>query len=106
MTDRELLKRVDDLLIKKAKWHGNPNLGDKKAYVTFLIKDYADITMDIYQRLKQPEPEQREWQGLTDETEIKHCWYEACQTDLELTSQLVVYFARAIEAKLKEKNGF
>ena len=47
---------------------------------------------------------QREWQGLTDETEIKHCWYEACQTDLELTSQLVVYFARAIEAKLKEKN--
>jgi hypothetical protein len=49
---------------------------------------------------------QREWQGLTDETEIKHCWYEACQTDLELTSQLVVYFARAIEAKLKEKNGF
>ena len=49
-------------------------------------------------------PPQREWQGLTDETEIKHCWYEACQTDLELTSQLVVYFARAIEAKLKEKN--
>lgn len=51
-------------------------------------------------------PPFREWQGLTDETEIKHCWYEACQTDLELTSQLVVYFARAIEAKLKEKNGF
>ena len=43
------------------------------------------------------------WRGLTDE-EIKPCWYEACQTDLELTSQLVVYFAKAIEAKLKEKN--
>lgn len=40
---------------------------------------------------------------LTDE-EIKHYWHEACQTDLELTSQLVVYFAKAIEAKLKDKN--
>ena len=48
-------------------------------------------------------PPQRTWVGLTDE-EIKPCWYEACQTDLELTSQLVVYFAKAIEAKLKEKN--
>lgn len=47
---------------------------------------------------------QRTWVGLTDE-EIKPCWHEACQTDLELTSQLVVYFARAIEAKLKEKNN-
>jgi hypothetical protein len=45
----------------------------------------------------------RTWVGLTDE-DIKPCWYEACQTDLELTSQLVVYFAKAIEAKLKEKN--
>jgi hypothetical protein len=49
-------------------------------------------------------PPQRTWVGLTDE-EIKPCWYEACQTDLELTSQLVVYFAKAIEAKLKERNG-
>jgi hypothetical protein len=48
-------------------------------------------------------PPQRTWVGLTDE-EIKSCWHEACQTDLELTSQLVVYFAKAIEAKLKEKN--
>jgi len=48
-------------------------------------------------------PPQRTWVGLTNE-EIKPCWYEACQTDLELTSQLVVYFAKAIEAKLKEKN--
>lgn len=46
---------------------------------------------------------ERPWVGLTDE-EIKPCWYEACQTDLELTSQLVVYFAKAIETKLKEKN--
>jgi hypothetical protein len=46
----------------------------------------------------------REWQGLT-ENEIKHLWYEACQTNLELTSQLIVHLAKNIEAKLKEKNG-
>lgn len=44
-----------------------------------------------------------EWQGLTEE-EIKHLWYEACQTNLELTSQLIVHLARNIEAKLKEMN--
>jgi len=49
-------------------------------------------------------PPQREWQGLT-ENEIKHLWYEACQTNLELTSQLIVHLARNIEAKLKEKNN-
>ncbi len=48
-------------------------------------------------------PLQREWQTLT-ENEIKHLWYEACQTNLELTSQLIVHLARNIEAKLKEKN--
>jgi uncharacterized ion transporter superfamily protein YfcC len=45
----------------------------------------------------------RPWVGLT-ENEIKHLWYEACQTNLELTSQLIVHLARNIEAKLKEKN--
>jgi hypothetical protein len=49
-------------------------------------------------------PPKREWQELT-ENEIKHLWYEACQTNLELTSQLIVHLARNIEAKLKEKNG-
>ena len=48
-------------------------------------------------------PPQREWQTLT-ENEIKHLWYEACQTNLELTSQLIVHLARNIESKLKEKN--
>ena len=47
---------------------------------------------------------EREWQGLT-KNEIKHLWYEACQTNLELTSQLIVHLARNIEAKLKEKNN-
>jgi len=47
--------------------------------------------------------EKNEWQTLT-ENEIKHLWYEACQTNLELTSQLIVHLARNIESKLKEKN--
>lgn len=75
---------------------------DYHAHVVWL--DGVDpVALD--QRYLYTAPPQREWQGLTDENEIKHCWYEACQTDLELTSQLVVYFARAIEAKLKEKNA-
>jgi len=53
---------------------------------------------DDIQEYKKP------WIGLTEE-EIKFCWYKACQTNLELTSQLVVYFARAVENKSKEKNG-
>ena len=32
------------------------------------------------------------------ENEIKHLWYKACQTNLELTSQLIVHLARNIEA--------
>ena len=50
MDDKYLLKRVFDLLMK-ARWHGNPNLGDKKAYVTFLIKDYADVVIDLGKRI-------------------------------------------------------
>ena len=32
------------------------------------------------------------------ENEIKNLWYDACQTNLELTSQLIVHLARNIEA--------
>jgi bacterioferritin-associated ferredoxin len=32
------------------------------------------------------------------ENEIKTLWYDACQTNLELTSQLIVHLARNIEA--------
>jgi len=41
------------------------------------------------------EPPQRK--PLT-ENAIKHLWYEACQTNLELTSQLIVHLVRNIEA--------
>ena len=44
--------------------------------------------------------EEREWQGLTDE-EILEEYRQSYGDDGNLTD---VYFARAIEAKLKEKN--
>ena len=69
---------------------------------TYEAVECMQVMRALRARLAQPE---REWQGLT-ENEIKHLWYEACQTNLELTSQLIVHLARNIEAKLKEKNGF
>ena len=44
---------------------------------------------------------QREWQGLTDE-EILEEYRQSYGDDGNLTD---IYFAHAIEAKLKEKNG-
>jgi hypothetical protein len=45
-------------------------------------------------------PPQREWQGLTDD-EILEEYRQSYGDDGDLTD---VYFARAIETKLKEKN--
>jgi hypothetical protein len=47
-------------------------------------------------------PPKREWVGLTDEA-IDELWREATLKPA-LTSEFVRAFARAIEAKLKEKN--
>lgn len=46
---------------------------------------------------KPQRPSRSDIKPLT-ENEIKHLWYEACQTNLELTSQLIVHLARNIEA--------
>ena len=51
---------------------------------------YGDDWVPLYTTPPQRKP-------LT-ESEIKHLWYEACQTNLELTSQLIVHLARNIEA--------
>jgi hypothetical protein len=86
------------------------------------LSDDTDAAIEILRaRLAQPEPEpvawmhdqkvgfnvplytappQREWQGLTDE-EILEEYRQSYGDDGNLTD---VYFARAIEAKLKEKN--
>jgi len=45
----------------------------------------------------------KEWQGLTDE-EVLHIKWSSAE-DSKNTGRFEYFFARAIEAKLKEKNG-
>lgn len=100
MTDKELMQEALDALTY---------VGDKDIYSGTIDALRARLaTCDRCGKVNPAElhtctPPQREWQTLT-ENEIKHLWYEACQTNLELTSQLIVHLARNIEAKLKEKN--
>ena len=74
-----------------------------RGLITDFRRDFSAYQTKTYTVPLYTAPPQREWQTLT-ENEIKHLWYEACQTNLELTSQLIVHLARNIEAKLKEKN--
>jgi hypothetical protein len=61
-----------------------------------LYKDYFDKCF------RESSPSQRTWVGLTDE-EISDLWCEVSNTDFVTADTHV--FARAIEAKLKEKNA-
>ena len=54
----------------------------------------SDDTSQIFYSKFYPAPQR----NPLSENEIKHLWYEACQTNLELTSQLIVHLARNIEA--------
>jgi hypothetical protein len=63
-----------------------------------LPAEIDDAMETLRARLAQPE---REWQGLTDE-EILEEYRQSYGDDGNLTD---VYFARAIDAKLKEKNA-
>ena len=74
----------------------------KGVVINSLLMDEQCVKSEPFALYAAP-PAQRTWVGLTDE-EIKRAWHEAFKTDVELTAQLVVYFARATEAKLKEKN--
>ncbi len=60
-------------------------------------KHYRDAANALYLA-----PPQREWVGLTDE-EIKDFYGD--DDNFSMTGRYVIAFARAIEAKLKEKNG-
>ena len=59
--------------------------------------------LDAYGMVNKAAAAEREWQELTDE-EIKDHWI-TCMWKIEGTALPIPEFARAIEAKLKEKNA-
>ena len=72
---------------------------------------YVDHLTDLIQPKFEPlytTPPQRTWVGLKDK-EIEEIWKIAMFTDYgigaELSNQPFVHYAKAIEAKLKEKNA-
>lgn len=67
------------------------------------MDDFDAYTTHKYEPYKQPQPttlQKKEWQGLTDR-EIADCE----PGNVEGMRMLPYSFARAIEAKLKEKNN-
>ena len=103
MTDRELMQQALDAFEKivdgcRGVKSANPMHKDARDLATFVIVDCREPIKSISDRLAQPE---REWQGLTDE-EILEEYRQSYGDDGNLTD---IYFAHAIEAKLKEKNG-
>jgi hypothetical protein len=73
-----------------------------------IIKRLADGGIEVVGWEYAPHPPQRTWVGLTDK-EIEEIWKIAMFTDYgigaELSNQPFVHYAKAIEAKLKEKNS-
>jgi hypothetical protein len=70
-----------------------------KCWTAYGTKQDKDNNIPIY--TTPPEQERREWQGLTDEEEIRQT---ADQRGIVIVGEAMIAFARAIEAKLKEKN--
>lgn len=71
---------------------------------THLTKIWWDLNKHklVEQAIPEAEIYKREWVGLTDE-EISDLWCKVSNTDFVTADTHV--FARAIEAKLKEKNN-
>jgi hypothetical protein len=88
MTDRELMQQALDALIN-AKGYIFHNVLDDKA------NQYDTAVEALRARLAQPEPEQREWKGLTKE-EAR----ELCVANVPYVVDMVA----ALETRLKEKN--
>ena len=111
MTDRELMQMaLDALEAEHSAIYGTSQTARAiKALRARLaqpeqepVAKYSDIISDggLDPRNKfDTAPPQREWQGLTDEEQGQVAW--ACGA----MSADWLEFARAIEAKLKEKNG-
>jgi hypothetical protein len=68
--------------------------------------DFADLDSDglLYWKPLYTTPPQRTWVGLEGE-EIRNLWEEATKPDRS-TMTMVTSFAKSIEAKLKQKNGY
>jgi hypothetical protein len=113
MTDRELMQQALDALTYSQggnTWTGQQcrdsiealraRLAQPEPIVTGFIRTLVAVHPDGTETWKEEPfytaPPQREWQSLTDENIEDACWTEV---DQRLRS-----FARAIEAKLKEKN--
>jgi hypothetical protein len=73
-----------------------------------IIKRLADGGIEVVGWEYAPHPPQRTWVGLTDK-EIEAIWEVAMFANYgvgaELSNQPFVHYAKAIEAKLKEKNS-
>ena len=84
-------KRVDTFYTKSA----------AERYVEGASRNGADVSLvGLYTA-----PPQREWQGLTDEEIFAVAKAEGQKLALKKNPTIDLDFARAIEAKLKEKNG-
>jgi len=104
MTDRELLEQAHDALYKEDRISGYANYGKLRKDLRERLAQpepmqrFTDVQQEIEAVLAQPE---REWQALTDEEISAISKSIPGETDLEAAKRV---FARAIEAKLKEKN--
>ena len=90
MTDRELMQMANRIEVLAFEMKA-PNAHTPQ---------FVMLANEIRARARLAQPE-REWQGLTDE-EILEEYRQSYGDDGNLTD---IYFAHAIEAKLKEKNG-
>ena len=108
MTDRELMQQALDALTT---YDGTNGEGKRKRVLAALRERLAqpnefepdwDQVEALQESLREHMAEihrLRQWQGLTDE-EIKIIW-----RDIDGSEGMLMRFARAIEAKLKEKNN-
>lgn len=107
MTDRQLMQQALEAQIHKA---GMNPVMQGECYLMHPEALQKLIEVAIREALAK-QPAQRTWVGLTDEEIAEQDWHLSADRTYEqwtLQEQLVVCgvkdFARAIEAKLKEKN--
>lgn len=81
------------------KWLGQPSYHDGFGRSPDLWS-LAQIKVAVTAMIHTPPAAQRQWVGLTDE-EIEAIWYDHHDREMGYAMR----FARAIEAKLKDKNG-